>query len=898
SYWSAPGARESTPRPLAPTAVNLTAPDRAVVGEPIEIEALVEWPGRILFTAETDKVLATEWIDVERPGPVKWTFTPGGYADNVYISALALKDPHLLSAESYVPDRGFGVRSVRLEPTAYAMAVTLDTPKEVRSNSTLRVGVDLGPQNGPTWVTVAAVDEGILALTKFPTPDPIPDLFPTRRLGVGTYETIGWTMMLPPAGASSSTGGDAEGTAGRVQPVKAVALWSGLVEVDNSGKASVELPVPQYRGELRVMVMAVNADRVGSASAQVVVRDPLVIQTTMPRFLTAGDTFQVPVFVTNTSGKKRTITVKLAAESFPVPGIGILDPVSPLQLTSRSEATFVLADGESKTVAFGAKATDPIGAARLRVTATSDGGLSSQDEVEVPFTPSAPRERIAQRITLTDGKLDLKPLLQGWVPTTESTQLWVTPNPYGESLQHLSHLIRYPYGCIEQTTSAARPLLYVRDLVPAVDPEVASPDQIDDMVRSGIERILSMQTSGGGFGYWPGDAEPAYWASAYATHFLLDAAQAGYDVPQGRVDDAIAFLGREADKTRGRSEDVHYGWFDAEAYVHFVLARAGKPRKARVDALLATMDRSRPESREEEYLLQAALFLGGDRRYEKALRAPNTAPLTNERHNHWGFWSDLRSRGMMLSVHEDLFGATDAAAEPLAQLVARGLSGQASRWYTTQEIVWGVTALGKRVANSTAKFSEPVLTANGKPLPAEKLGRDRTFTVWRASELSSLELDVADVGDGALYLMMSSTGVRANATWKTGGNALALTREFLDADGDAIDWSGHALGDLVYTRVTVRNTTGERIQNLALVDRLPAGWEIENPRLGRSNTVEWIDPEQVWDADHMNLRDDRLELFGALEPKETRQVIYASRAVTAGTFTIPPVEIEAMYDPN
>jgi uncharacterized protein YfaS (alpha-2-macroglobulin family) len=898
SYWSSPGARESTPRPLAPTAVSMTAPERGVVGEPIEVEIVAEWPGRVLFTAETDQVLATEWVDVAKPGAVKWKFIPNGYADNVYVSALAVKDPHLLSPESYVPDRGFAVRSVRLEPTAYQMAVTLDTPAEIRSNSTLQVGIDLGPQNGPTWVTVAAVDEGILSLTKFPTPDPIPDLFPSRRLGVSTYETIGWTMMLPPAGASSATGGDAEGAAGRVQPVKAVALWSGPVEVDNSGKATVELAVPQYRGELRVMVMATNADRVGSASAQVVVRDPLVIQTTMPRFLTTGDAFQVPVFVTNTSGKKRTITVKLAAEAIPVPGIGILDPISPLELTSKPEATFSLGDGESKTVAFAARAIAPIGAARLRVVATSDGGLTSQDEVEVPFSPNAPRERVVQRVALTDGKLDLKPLLQGWVPTTESTQLWITPNPYGESLQHLAYLIHYPYGCIEQTTSSARPLLYVRNLLPAIDPKLASPERIDDMVKSGIDRIFSMQTSSGGFGYWPGENEPSYWGTAYATHFLLDAVQAGYDVPQDRIDDAIAFLAREADKSHGSTHDVHYGWFDAEPYIHYVLARGGKPRKARIESLLGTLDRSRAEAKEDEYLLQAALYLAGDRRYEKALRSPTTAPLTSERHNHWGFWSDLRARGMMLSVNEDLFGANDAGSEPLAQLVARGLAGQGSRWYTTQEIVWGTTALGKRVANSTSKFGEPVLSANGKALKAEKLGADRTFTVWRASELSSLELDVPSVGDGKLYLVISSQGVRTNGTWKTGGASLALTREFLDAEGDPISWSDHALGDLVYTRVKVTNTTNERIQNLALVDRLPAGWEIENPRLGRSNTVDWIDPEQAWQADHMNLRDDRLELFGALDPKETREVVYAVRAVTAGTFTIPPVEIEAMYDPN
>lgn len=898
-WYSGPGGEDQTPRPLAPTSLAVTLPESAVVGQEIPVEVVAPWPGRVLFTVETDHVLASEWVDVGVPGPVKWSWEPEAYAPNVYVSALLVKDPHLLSAASYVPDRAFGVRSIRVDPTQYQLAVNVSAPDEIRSNSVLDVDVDLGPQSGPSWITVAAVDEGILALTRFPSPDPIPELFPTRALGVDTFETIGWTMMLPAAGTSSSTGGDAEGLAGRVQPVKAVALWSGLVEVDPSGKASVALPVPQYRGELRIMVVAANADRVGSAVDKVVVRDPLVVQTTLPRFLVAGDDFQVPVFVTNTSGKSRNVTVKLATEPLAVPGIGVVDPIAPLQLASKSEATFTLRDGESRTVAFAARAIAPVGAAKLRVVATADGGLTSFDELDVPFAPAGPRERRVQKITLAAGSLDLSTMLDGWVPTTESTRIWVTPNPYGESMGHLDYLLHYPYGCIEQTTSATRPLLYVRNLLPAVNPKLADPEKIDDMVEHGVERILSMQTSSGGFGYWPGDTTPVFWGSAYATHVLLDAKAQGYAIPQERLDDAIAWLGREADKNAGsRASDLHYGWIDAEAYTHYVLARAGRPRKARIESLLGSLDRRRQESVEDAYLLKAALYLAGDRRYEKDLRNPDSSPVRPDRHNHWGFWSDLRARGMMLSTYHDVFGDGDAGADALANVVARGLSGSASQGYTTQEIVWGTTGLGKRVKALSTGFGEPVVKANGRALSATKGGADRSWEVWRASELSSLTLDVPSTGTGALYLVLASQGVREGAKPALGGNGLTVTREWLDGDGDAIDFESHALGDLVYTRVRVTNKTGERLQNLALVDRLPAGWEIENPRLGRGTTADWIEAEKLWEADHMNLRDDRLELFGELDPGETREVVYAVRAVTAGRFTIPPVEVEAMYDPT
>jgi uncharacterized protein YfaS (alpha-2-macroglobulin family) len=896
SWWVEPGADEQTPRPLAPTALAVSAPESAEVGEVVPVEVVAPWPGRLLFTVETNQVLTTKWIDVKEPGPVRWTFSSKTFVPNLYVSALLVKDPHLLSEASYVPDRAFGVASVRLQPAAYTMPLEIEVEHEVRSNSRLKVDVEVGSQRSPTYVTVAAVDEGILQLTRFQTPDPVPSLFPLRALGVDTYETIGWTLMLPAAGSSQSTGGDAEGAAGRVQPVKAVALWSGLVQADEHGVASVNLDIPQYRGELRVMAVAANRDRVGSASTSVVVQDPISLQTTLPRFLTGGDTFEIPVFITNASGKKRNITVALQAEALPLPGLQVDGAVAPIRFTSTPEATFALREGESKTVAFAAEAVARVGAAKLRVVATADGGLSATDELEVPFHPAGPRERQVQRVRLEEGTLDLAALLDGWAPTTSETTVWVTPNPYGESMSNLSYLLQYPHGCIEQTTSSARPLLFVRNLLPAVDARLADPARVDDMVTHGIERIFSMQTSSGGFGYWPGDDEPVAWGTAYAIHFLLDAKELGFEVAGSRLDEAIGWLEREADRNAGgQSYGAYHGWYESEPYVHYVLARAGKARKGRIDALLNRVNRSRAESVEDAYLLKAALYLAGDHRYEADLRDPDASPIRTERHNHWSFWSDLRARGMMLSTYHDLFGTGDPGAEALAQAVARGLA--AAGGYTTQEVVWGTTALGKRVQGASARFSEPELRAGDKVLQAHKAGVDRMWTVQRASELDRFSLTVSDVGANAAWVIVSTQGVRERGVYPTGGNGLTVDRALLDADGEPLSLSDLELGDLVFVLDTVRNTSGDRLQNLALVDRLPAGFEIENPRLGRGRSVSWYDSDAQWDAEHLEVRDDRIELFGALDPGATVTVLFAVRAVTAGSFTLPPVEVEAMYDP-
>ena len=295
-YWWQPTETrvDLTPRPMKPTSMNIEVPKSIEVGANNEVIFEAPYQGRLLVTVETHEVLTSEWLDVKEPGPVKWNFSVNGVVPNVYVSGLLLKDPHLDSAEAFLPDRAFGVESVRVNPTAQSIDVKIDVPKEVASNGTLSVKLDVGPTKGPATVTVAAVDEGILSLTKFKTPDPMVDLFPRRKLGVGTEETVGWAIALPAAGNSSATGGGDDAPGGRVQAITPVALWSGVVDIPENGQVEIELEVPQYQGALRVMAVAADTERVGVAAKQVLVRDPLVLQTTLPRFLMAGDSVQVP----------------------------------------------------------------------------------------------------------------------------------------------------------------------------------------------------------------------------------------------------------------------------------------------------------------------------------------------------------------------------------------------------------------------------------------------------------------------------------------------------------------------------------------------------------------------------------------------------------------------------
>ena len=916
------GRVDQTPRPAKPTQLKVALPRDIKTGEAVTASIRSPYRGRVLWTVETDHVITAAWKDIA-PGEATWSFALDKFAPNVYVSAFVVKDPHLESKDAFMPDRAFGIGGAHVVPIEATQRLSLTAPREVRSGSPLSIALDVGKTDGPAFATVAVVDEGILSLTSFASPDPLGQLFARRALGVETYETIGWTMLHQPAGASSRTGGgdDPNGVEGgedgalgqgRVQPVKPVALFA-MVPVGADGKVTVPFTVPRYRGELRVMAVVATPSRIGRAEARVTVRDPLVLQVTFPRFVTQNDEIEIPVFLTNLSGGPLEVTVSLSSENLAIPGlVAPKTAAPPLSFAGKTTGAVKIANGFPETVVFQAVAQLAAGGARLRVVARARGPAGAfevADEVDVPFLPAGPVARAIQKLRVEPGAIDLvarATALKNWVPTSETTTFWMTSNPYGESFDHLGYLVHYPYGCIEQTTSSTRPLLHVASLVEQIDPRLAEA-RIEDMVLAGINRVFTMETPSGGFGYWPGATEPLEWATAYATDMLLDAKKAGYAVPEDRLKEVLGWIERRIAAYERGEKVAHERWnhYDeqSEAYLHYVLARAGRGKKARVLNLVSHMPaNARGEQAEDLYMLKAALFLAGDRRFERDLKAVDASPLADDRINSWSFYSDRRRRGLMLATFFDLFG-NDPAGEPLATRVAEGLTGQSPYYYNTQELVWGVTGLGKWVAGQGATGAPGgTLTADGQaiaPRAAKHRTGDKAWSLHRASEYKQLALDAPAAAAGT-WLVISSEGVRPGSDYKVGGNGLSIRRTYRALDGSEIDPAAGQLklGDLLFVEVEVGNTSTAWIQNIAVVDRLPAGFEVENPRLGRSTKAEWMKDEQVWTPEFMNLRDDRLEAFGALEPRTSRKIIYTVRAVTSGKFTIPPAEAEAMYDPT
>lgn len=892
-YWE-PYVSEisETPKPMRPETIRLDAPARIKVGETAKAVVNSPYKGRMLFTVETDQIIQSGWSDVSS-GPVNVSFKVDRFYPNVYVSALVIKDPHLESEKSFMPARAFGLASVAIVPEKNQMKISVACPAEVKPNEKLVVSLDVGSQTGPVFATVAAVDEGILQLTRFPTPDPLAILFAKRSLGVQTFDTIGWTLMVPPIASQKSPGGgegEAEAAAGRVQPVKPVALWSGVIAVPASGKVEIKLEVPQYRGKLRVMAVAANAERVGAAEASVIVRDPLVLQTTFPRFLIGNDRFVVPVFITNMTGKAGLFSLSF--------NVG-----EELSVEGGKTRSINLDKNQSGVVTFVAKAMRSMGAAQFEVTAKGNGA-TSKDNAQIPFLPDAPVTRESTVVQIQPGKNSIMDPLEGWAPQYEKTTVWLTSSKYSRELSHLKWLIQYPYGCIEQTTSFTRPLLYIGNLLYYIDPEAMRSAGIEDKFMHGANRLLSMQTEEGGFSYWPGARESTFWGTAYATHCLMLGKDQGYPIPQDRLDDAVSFMENALNGNLNRT-DGKYGYTVAksEPYMQYVLALNGKARKGRIKQLIDNPNPDWGELQEENlYLLKAALYLSGDRSYEKDLKSPLSGKVSDRRANDWGFWSELRTKGMILDVMEELFPGSKEA-EPLADLIAGRLRQDKGQYgFTTQELSWCVSALGKRASTAAKSWSNPELLLNGKAVAPEpkppKAGADTSWVVSGASGARSLEVKVDKIEGGNLFALVTVEGIKPGVPYDTGDHSIQARRRYLYGTGEEADLNNLRLGDVIYVELSLQNQTGSNILNVLLNDRFPAGLEIENPRLNRQHVADWMDQAGFWDLSYIDMRDDQITMFGHLEAKQQVKAVYVLRAVTAGEFSAPPVKAEAMYDPR
>lgn len=863
--------------------------ERYAPGEEALLVLHAPFAGRALVTMESDSILETRVIEVPA-GRSEVKLNPtSDWLPNAYCTVSVVRP--LLVGEQAAPHRAVGVIPVSVEEPKARLTVRLEAPEQVRPRETCTVQVHVEDDQGrpvASEVVVAAVDEGICRLTNFETPDPL-TLFRGRRALASQFYDL-YSSLMPEfegaaSGAASASGGGAAASLLKhhLNPVRArrfrpVALWSGPVQVDGSGHGTATFDLPEFTGRLRLMAVAAGRDAVGSAEGKVLVKRPVQAYTGLPRFLAPEDVSRMTLTLINgrdTGG---------AAEW----SVQCTGPVS----VQPARGTLELGAGSEETVSLELLAGAEAGVATLSLEVAAAGEVFSE-ETELAVRPPSAREVRGGVVALAPGSMEKLDLPSDWLDGTSEYGLTLAGMPELELGRSLDYLLRYPHGCLEQTTSSAFPLLYLADLAEATRPGSMTRADTERYIKEGILRLLSMQQPQGGFAYWPRTRGEYTWGSIYAMHFLAEAERLGHDVPGDRLDAAMRYLENLLKKTAPGPDE---SGFDTDrlrrAYACHVLAVAGRPHHG----WMGRLAEETPNLDSAAVANVASALAVADRRAD-ALEVlgsidPSVDP-TGAREASGCLRSPIRDLGLLLSAWVQV-DPTDVRAAALARKLQE--LERSDQWRTTQEHAVALMALGKyahETAGQRLPFEGEVTWAEGA-ISHQVSG----VNAWQAdsSTLPGGTVTAVNYGPGQGYLYWKAAGVPSRGLPSELDRRVRIRRSVLDEYGEALPEGPVEQGQLLVVKLTL-DTMGQKMDQLVVEDLLPAGLEPENVAIKTSKLVLWLRAESQAPVRHREMRDDRTLVFpGAFTG--TRSIYYFVRAVTPGSYIWPPASVSCMYDPS
>lgn len=841
------------------------------VGDTMQLNLKPRFSGKATLAVVSDRVHDIRVVDVASGGtevavPVRAEWGPGAYV-------VALAHRPLDQAARRMPGRALGTAWFEINRDAHTLAVNLNAPDKIKPRSTLALPIKVeGLTPGEeARITVAAVDVGILNLTRYEAPNPGQYFFGQKQLSAEVRDLYGFLIdgMQGVRGAIRS-GGDMEPKAldGIPPTQEPLARFSGVVKVESDGTARVEFDIPAFNGTARVMAVAWTKDRVGSGSADVIIRDPVVLAGTLPRFLSVGDRSRFFMQLDNVEGPAGDYTVDL-------------DIRGPIVVAADALRTSVRLDAKAK-----GGVTIPVtaagqGAAVIDVTVRGPNiePLAQSFTVAIqPGTGSLARRTVR---TLDPGaSLSVsRDLVADILGGTGAVSVSVSPLAGLDVPGLLKALDRYPYGCTEQTVSRALPLLYVNKL--AEEEKLSLDEKVDERVRGAIERVLARQDSNGSFGLWSVGGDDI-WLDAYTADFLTRARERGFAVPQLAFTLALDRLRNFVANTTQVEENAQ-----GLAYAAYVLARNGRPVMGDLRYLADTKltEFGTPLARAQ---LAAALALLGDRGRAQKTFASAADQLRGERDAgvyRADYGSRLRDGAGLLALASE----TDNTAGVLPAVASVITEERGNRRTSTQEEAWLILA-----AQAVARDAEALaLRVDG----AEHKGA--LYRTYRDTSLASAAVSLANAGRAPVQAVITVTGnpVEPEPAVSRG---YAVERNYYKLDGSQVQPSAVQQNDrlVVVLKVTENESRQARV---LLVDRLPAGFEIDNPSLVDSNTVaglNWL--KRDVEPTHTEYRDDR---FVAAFDRDVGQsafftVAYMVRAVSPGRYVHPAAQVEDMYRPE
>jgi uncharacterized protein YfaS (alpha-2-macroglobulin family) len=846
--------------------------DSYKAGETAKLEISPHFAGELLVTVGADRLLKTFTASVPASGATIDIPVADDWGAGAYVTATLFRPGD--AQETRMPARAIGVKWLKVDPGARKLAVTLTPPQKTEPRQALSIPVAVaGVKPGSdAYVMVAAVDVGILNLTNYKAPDPDGWYFGQRMMGLELRDLYGRLIdgSLGVAGRLR-TGGDGANmqTQGSPPTEKLVAFFSGPVKLDGDGKATVDFDLPQFNGTVRVMAVAWTGDAVGHAVQDVIVRDPVVITAGLPRFLAPGDSATMRLDIANTDAPDGDYDLSVTSDG----NLTIGEEGVPQKLA--------LKGGKRQSLTVPLIAVAP-GDTSVTIRLSNAQGIDVEQTLALPIRP-------AQLPVTTRMVVDLKPnggslrvdkeLLAASLLEGASVAVGVSQGSAFDVPSLLMSLDRYPYGCAEQTTSRALPLLYLNAM--AGEFGMTSDPDLHKRIQDAIYRVLNDQASAGSFGLWgPGSGD--LWLDAYVTDFLTRAHEEKYDVPAEALKQALANLQNSV----GYDQDVKDRG-SGIAYALYVLARN---RKASIGDLRYYADTQLEDFTSPMAVAQlaSALALYGDAQrsqatFDAALRLAKATPDFDYYRSDYG--SPLRDGAAMLALAAES-KPTHSIVPELISMVTKERA--AANWLSTQDQVWMLLA-----ARALKDGSKAItLSVNGAPHAGAYSSR------MTGDQLIDTPITIANTGREALQAVVTTVAAPKQPL-PAGGDGFTIQRTYYKLDGTEANVT-EAVQNERYVVVLKIDEENDWPSRVLVTDLLPAGFEIDNPSLVSSAQLSNFSWLAQTDAAHLEFRDDRF--VAAFDPggsgRHQITLAYVVRAVTPGVYAQPAATVEDMYRPQ
>ena len=812
---------------------------------------------KALVTISSDKeILKRYWISTKDLQTTFEVAIDEKYAPNLYASVFLLQNYNVLDNDRSL--RLYGVVPLNITNESAKIDVEIKAKDEILVDSALEVEIS-NKQNKQVTYTLAVVDEGLLNLTDFKTPSPYNYFYAKTKYNIRNYDTYDYIIAKIDGAVrnSFSIGGDVESVSAKQKGdsdatrFKPVVHFVAPTKSDKNGHAKMSFKIPAYLGAVRIMLVAVDENSYGSTQKEVKVSAPAVILPTIPRSLKVGDEFEMPIEVMQIKDSAKSASISVKSD-----GIVAFD---------KSTQSVDFSNGKSQTLFFKGKVGDELGVENIYI-ALNSGDFKMSDTTQIDIKAPNPYTQISKNWVIKNGESAEIVAPKAFVKNSNKGQITISAKPLLSIDHRLRWLVRYPYGCIEQSTSSVFPQLFIATLSNA---PFATSQVIVDNINAGIAKIQRFQTSDGGFSYWEGGQNSDKWGSNYATHFLIMAKKLGYEVSDSTLQKALNYLKNSN-----------------EIYALYLLALSGNHNLGAMNKIYEN-DLSALTST-NRWLLAAAYKLAGfDDIAQKISAHLSLMPNEDESYYAKSYGSILRNKAMILEAYHIVNGNIDIE---LYDEIKSDLEGD--EWLSTQTTAYALLVMANIRADS----------AEGAQISGEiAINDDKQILDSKDEKLHfALNSGSAQVkSQNTLFVNYSWEGITSDSSNDNIKRKMQLSREFVVFDGDGnehlIDANALKSGESFYIKITLvphgRNVID--MKNIALTQNLPSGWEIQNTRLNNDTEPNAVAMNNS-KVSYTDIGDDRISWF--FDIYEAQVVYVKIDAVTPGTYTLPPTYAEAMYD--